>query len=130
MKHSIGFKLLWIGWIAIAGFSPWVSADRGYDLIQAPVQDAQTAFEQGVLEFVGIQLQKELRTPGLKPQQRKVVDETYRIRPLNRRWKTFSNVEQDRSKMRDLTLYANRFNIKMWQLIERQQRQATRQYRY
>ena len=101
-----------------------------FQLIASPVQDARDAFKQGVREFVSIELSQQTLIPGLKQQQQQYVKQRYRLRPLNRRWKTFANVEDDKMRLRELIHYANRFNITLWQLIEAEQNKPKRQYRY
>lgn len=101
-----------------------------YGLIQSPVVDAKESYAQGVKEFAGIQLEKEMLLPGLKKPQQKIAKEQYRIRPLNVRWKTFANVEKDKFRLRELIHYANRYNITMWRLIEKEKVAPKRRYKY
>jgi len=101
-----------------------------YELIQNPVQDARDAYEQGVREFVSIELAQKTLIPGLKPKQQIYVKQRYRLRPLNKRWKTFKNVEHDKMRLRELVHYGNRFNITLWQLMEAEKNKPKRLYRY
>lgn len=125
MKRLMAFCLLiWLN-------APLAADYRSeFQLIASPVQDARDAFQQGVREFVSIELSQQTLIPGLKQKQQQYVKQRYRLRPLNRRWKTFANVEDDKMRLRELIHYANRFNITLWQLIEAEQNKPKRQYRY
>lgn len=123
---------IWIALAVLAWFSVVANADYSseFQLIASPVQDAREAYQQGVKEFVSIELSQQTLIPGLKQKQQQYVKQRYRLRPLNRRWKTFANVEDDKMRLRELIHYANRFNITLWQLIEAEQNKPKRQYRY
>jgi hypothetical protein len=98
--------------------------------INAPVQDAKQAFNNGIKEFVGIQLEKELLIVGLKAAQEQKVRTYYIIRPLNQRWKSQPNIEQDPRRLYQLKRYANRYNLTMIRLIEQEQLEQKQRYRY
>lgn len=122
----------WLALVLLIAVNLPAKADYSteFQLIASPVQDARDAFKQGVREFVSIELSQQTLIPGLKQQQQQYVKQRYRLRPLNRRWKTFANVEDDKMRLRELIHYANRFNITLWQLIEAEQNKPKRQYRY
>lgn len=101
-----------------------------FELIKSPSQDARELYQKGIREFVGIDFKDQILTPGLKGQQRTIAENQYKIRPLNKRWKTFANIEHDKERMHDLRIYANRFNITMWRLIEAENNKPKRIYRY
>ncbi|OUS40561.1 hypothetical protein A9R00_05370 [Oleispira antarctica] len=98
--------------------------------INDPVQDAKQAYHNGIKEFVGIKLDQSLLLPGLKSKQEEMVREQYAIRALNQRWQTYSTIEQDPRRMNQLKRYANRYNLTMIRLIEKEQLEQQRQYRY
>lgn len=95
-----------------------------------PVLDAKQAFQQGKLEFVGIQLTEELLLPGIKPLQQDTIRKNYTIRALNRRWKTLENSEQDPKRLHQLKRYANRYNLTIHKLIKQEKLEHARRYRY
>ncbi len=97
--------------------------------INDPVQDAKQAHRNGIKEFVGIELETEILLVGLSPSQQEHVRAHYRIRPINQRWESFSNVEDDPKRFYKLKRYANRYNLMMMKLIEQDQPKK-RQYRY
>lgn len=95
----------------------------------APTDDARLHYQQGQVAFVGIQLAEGLEIPGLKPAQQDVVRQQYEIRPLNRRWKTFANIEQQADELGRLRSYAVRYNLMMWKL-DRSPKSDRFKYRY
>jgi len=95
----------------------------------APTDDARQHYQQGQVAFVGIQLAEGLEIPGLKPAQQDVVRQQYEIRPLNRRWKTFANIEQQADELGRLRSYAVRYNLMMWKL-DRSPKSHRFKYRY
>ena len=100
------------------------------ELIANPTLDARELYDRGVREFVGIQLDSGMLVPGIEKEQRPEIEKQYKIRALNKRWKTFSNIEHDKDRLHDLRIYANRFNITMWRLIEAEKNKPKRIYRY
>ena len=98
--------------------------------INDPVQDAKQAFHNGIKEFVGIKLEKELLIVGLKAAQEQKVRTYYIIRPLNHRWKSQPNIEQDPRRLYQLKRYANRYNLTMIRLVEQEQLEQKQRYRY
>jgi hypothetical protein len=102
----------------------------GLGKINDPVQDAKQAYHNGIKEFVGIKLEQELLIPGLKSSQEQKVRKHYIIRSLNQRWQTQVNIEQDRRRMYQLKRYANRYNLTMIRLVEKEQLDQKRRYRY
>lgn len=110
--------------------APAVRADGDLNLLAYPVQDAKDAYRSGQYEFVGIQLADDVELPGLKEAEAQTVRRDYRIRPLNKRWQTFANVEDDPVRLLKLRQYAVRFNLTMWRLLQNKQRQDATRYRY
>ncbi|MCT7360967.1 MAG: hypothetical protein COB09_14760 [Thalassobium sp.] len=100
------------------------------NLLAYPVQDARDTFRSGQYEFVGIQLADGVELPGLKDAEAQTVRRDYRIRPLNKRWETFANVEDDPAKLLRLRQYALRFNLTMWRLLQKKELQDATRYRY
>ncbi|MBL4797971.1 MAG: hypothetical protein JKY50_11200 [Oleispira sp.] len=98
--------------------------------INDPVQDAKQAYHNGIKEFVGIKLEQELLIPGLKTSQEQKVRKHYIIRPLNQRWLSQSNIEQDPRRLHQLKRYANRYNLTMIKLVEQEQLDQRQRYRY
>ncbi len=106
----------------------WAGDDQ--NLLAYPVQDARDTFRTGQYEFVGIQLADGVELPGLKDVEADKVRREYRIRPLNKRWETFANVEDDPAKLARLRQYALRFNLTMWRLLQKKELQDATRYRY
>jgi hypothetical protein len=98
--------------------------------ISNPVQDAKNAFAKGIIEFVGIQLKDELLVPGIKPELQQTLRNQYRIRALNRRWKTMPGIEQDPKRLFQLKRYANRFNLTIKKLLKAERLEQKLRYRY
>ncbi|MCH2040018.1 MAG: hypothetical protein MK185_05250 [Saccharospirillaceae bacterium] len=94
-----------------------------------PTEDAKVAYQSGNTEYVAIALQNELEIPGLKAWQLEVVKRDYKTRSLNRRWKTFDNIEQQPKRYRRIKRYAIRYNLMMWKLTETAQSPRFK-YRY
>lgn len=98
--------------------------------INDPVQDAKQSFNKGTKEFVGIKLEQDMLTPGLKPAQAEFARKHHRIRALNQRWRTEANIEDDPRRMNQLKRYANRYNLTMIKLVEQEQLDQKLRYRY
>jgi|MDSY01.1.fsa_nt_gb hypothetical protein len=98
--------------------------------INSPVQDAKQAYSKGVIEFVGIQLQDELLLPGIKPELQKSIRQNYKIRSINRRWKTRPGIEQDPKRLFQLKRYANRYNLTIHKLLKAEKLEQKLRYRY
>ena len=120
-----------IGLFTGSAISDEIKDSRG-DLgkINDPAQDAKQAYHHGIKEFVAITLEQSLLLPGLKSSQEQMVRNQYAIRSLNRRSQTSSTIEQDPRRMHQLKRYANRYNLTMIRLIEQEQLDQQRQYRY
>lgn len=95
-----------------------------------PVMDAKQAVADNNIEFVGIQLPDELVTPGLSDSERQELEKAYPIRPLNRRWKTFQNIEQDKTLLRRYRSYALRYNLTVLKEMRLHKRRQLNKYRY
>lgn len=115
----------------LSAISDEIKDSRG-DLgkINDPVQDAKQAYHHGIKEFVAITLEQSLLLPGLKASQEQIVRKQYAIRSLNRRSQTYATIEQDPRRMHQLKRYANRYNLTMIRLVEQEQLDQQRQYRY
>lgn len=98
--------------------------------ISSPVQDAKQAYSKGVIEFVGIQLQDELLVPGIKPEFQQSIRQNYKIRSINRRWKTRPGIEQDPKRLFQLKRYANRYNLTIHKLLRAERLEQKLRYRY
>lgn len=98
--------------------------------INSPVQDAKQAYNQGIIEFVGIQLMDELLVPGIKPDLQQSIRKNYRIRALNRRWKTMAGIEEDPKRLFQLKRYANRYNLTIHKLLKTEKLEQKLRYRY
>lgn len=123
--------MLSLCWPTVSVFADEIKNQRG-DLgkINDPVKDAKQSFHKGIKEFVGIKLEQEMLTPGLNASQEKTVRKDYRIRPLNKRWQSEPNIEQDPRRMNQLKRYANRYNLTMIRLVEQEQLDQKLRYRY
>lgn len=103
---------------------------RGDDDLTSPVIDAKQAFHNGIKEYVGIQLADELLLPGIKENRQAEIRKKYIIRPLNRRWRTLDNVEQEPRRLYQLKRYANRYNLTIDKLLRAEKLKQQRRYRY
>ncbi|GGY34959.1 hypothetical protein GCM10011297_05040 [Bacterioplanes sanyensis] len=95
-----------------------------------PVLDAKAAVAEGRIEFVGIQLPETLETPGLTDVQRRELSQDYPIRSLNRRWKTFDNLEENPAMLRSFRGYALRYNLTVLKEMRLHERRQLQKYRY
>jgi hypothetical protein len=109
----------------VIGDSPVADMNRLVD----PVQDAKDAFQRGESTFVGIQLHDSLETPGVTAREIEVWS-AQPIEPLNTRWQSFANIEEDRKVLLRLRQYANRYNLMMLKLLKEKRRSDTMRYRY
>lgn len=126
MKRIV-VKMLWLllGAMPSAG---WALDDLSQ--LANPVLDAKTAVVEGRIEFVGIQLTERLITPGLSDAQRRELSQEYPIRALNRRWKTFDNLEEHPAMLRSFRGYALRYNLTVLKEMRLHQRRQLQKYRY
>lgn len=99
------------------------------DELGNPTEDAKAAYEAGNTDYVAIELEGDLEIPGLKPKQLEVVKREHKTRSLNRRWKTFDNIEQQPKRYRRMKRYAIRYNLMMWKLTQSAQSPRFK-YRY
>lgn len=106
-----------------------LQADESVGL-QFPVEEAREAVAAGRYEFAGIQLADRMELPGLTPAQAERVLKEYKVKALNHRWRTFSNVEERPQELRRMQAYARRYNLMMWQEIEQQRLRDAKKYRY
>ena len=106
------------------------ASKRGDDDLTSPVIDAKQAFHNGIKEYVGIQLADELLLPGIKENRQAEIRKKYIIRPLNRRWRTLDNVEQEPRRLYQLKRYANRYNLTIDKLLRAEKLKQQRRYRY
>lgn len=95
-----------------------VQAFDVHDELENPTEDAKAAYQSGNTAYVAIELADKLEIPGLKPRQLDVVASKYQTRSLNRRWKTFDNIEQQPKRYRRIKRYAIRYNLMMWKLTQ------------
>jgi len=109
-------------------FAPNLQAQS--DAIANPVLDAKQAFHQGIKEFVGVQLAKEMLLPGIKAHRQTEIRKQYSIRPLNRNWRTLGNIEQNPKRLYQLKRYANRYNLTIDRLIKQEKLEQKQRYRY
>jgi hypothetical protein len=94
-----------------------------------PVQDAKDAFKREQYAFVGIQLHDVLETPGVTAREVEFWT-SQPVEPLNTRWQSFANIEDDRSALLRLRQYANRYNLMMLTLLKEKRRSDIMRYRY
>ena len=116
-------------WLVLASllFSSYASAQQ--DQLSYPTEDAKEHYQQGKVEFVGIQLDDEMLVPGLRPAQLEIVDKQYKVVALNRRWKTFANIEKQPKRFERMRRYAVRYNMMLWKLAHSPQSDRFK-YRY
>lgn len=119
--------------ILLAGLA-WVSslcADESVGLnLQYPIEDAKAAVAARNYEFAAIQMSDSLDFPGLNTSQAARVQQQYKVRVLNHRWRTFANIEQRPQELRRMQSYARRYNLMMWKELEQQKVQDAQRYRY
>jgi hypothetical protein len=120
--------LSWLWLLVVVPSLSWSLDDLSQ--LANPVLDAKTAVAEGRIEFVGIQLKERLETPGLTDVQRRELSQDYPIRALNRRWKTFDNLEENPTLLRSFRGYALRYNLTMLKEIRLHQRRQLQKYRY
>lgn len=82
-----------------------------------PLDDAKSSFNDGLSEFVGIELKDEILIPGLSAEQQDVAVTRYKVRILNKRWKTFKNIEERPKDMKRMGQYATLYNLMLWKLV-------------
>lgn len=99
-------------------------------LLVDPVMDARTKFSANAFEFVSLVLADSVDMPGLNSHQQERVLAEYSIRPLNRRWQTFANIDDDPMRLLHYQRYANRYNRMMWQLIMQHEQEQIRRRQY
>lgn len=116
-------------WALLLVASASLQADESIGL-QFPAEDARAAVAAGRFEFVGIHLPEEMELPGLSKEQIEVVQEKYKVRPLNKRWNSYKNIEDRPEELLRMRLYANRYNMALWDEIEKKKVRDVRQYRY
>jgi hypothetical protein len=106
---------------------PWAYAE---DSLTSPVIDAKQAYHNGIKEFVGIQLADELLLLGVKTNRQAEIRKKHMIRPLNHRWRTRDNLEQNPRRLYKLKRYANRYNLTIDKLLKAEELEQQRRYRY
>ncbi|MBE0484085.1 MAG: hypothetical protein IBX52_11355 [Bacterioplanes sp.] len=99
-------------------------------LLVDPVMDARSNFAADNYEFVRLVLADGIEMPGLNAHQQERVSAQYSIRPLNRRWQTFANIEEDPARLLHYRRYANRYNRMMWQLVMQHEQEQIRRQQY
>lgn len=115
-----------LGWLLTTAVT--VQADG--NLLAYPVDDAKSAFRTGNYEFVGIELADKVELPGLDDSQVATVQAQYRIRLMNKRWKTFDQIEDKPEELLRLRQYGLRFNLTLWRLLQTKKMEDARRYRY
>lgn len=108
--------------------SSTIQAQR--ERLESPVLDAKHAYQKGIIEFVGIQLEQELLLPGIKAEEQGHIRTNYPIRPLNHHWKTLANSEENPRRLYQFKRYANRYNLTINRLIKAEKLEQALRYRY
>ena len=106
-----------------------LQADESIGL-QFPVEDAREAVAAGRFEFVAIHMPENLEMPGLTSDQIEIVHEKYKVRSLNKRWNSYANIEDRPAELTRMRHYANRYNMALWDEIEKKKVRDLRKYRY
>ena len=104
--------------------------DHFFRVPSDPVQEAKDNFAAGKYEFATIQFPDHQEMPGMKDAQQQVIATQYSAQPLNYRWKTYSNVEDDPQRLLNMRRYANRYNLMLWKLLNTKKQDDTFRYRY
>lgn len=115
-----------LGWLLATA----ATAQADGNLLAYPVDDAKSAFRTGNYEFVGIELANQVELPGLDDSQAATVKAQYRIRLMNKRWKTFNQIEDKPEELLRLRQYGLRFNLTLWRLLQTKKMEDARRYRY
>lgn len=106
-----------------------VQADESIGL-EFPVEDARAAAQQRRFEFAGIDLAEGIELTGLTEQQSDTVRSKYKIRLLNQRWQSYTNIEDKPDQLVRMRGYATRYNRTMWQEVRKIQLDDLRKYHY
>ena len=110
-------------------FIPASYADESIGL-EFPVDDAKFAAAQRNYEFLGMDLDDGVKLPGLNAEQTEVAKRKHKVRLLNYRWQTYSNIEERKHEFERIQSYAARYNVTMWQEMKQQQLKDFKKYRY
>lgn len=116
-------------WALLLLASASLQADESIGL-QFPVEEARLAVTEGRFEFVAIDMPENLEMPGLTRAQMDVVREKYKVRSLNRRWNSYANIEDRPEELTRMRHYANRYNMALWDEIEKKKVRDMKKYRY
>lgn len=117
-------------WLFVFSVSVQSVAQDNDALLVDPVMDARTQFSANTFEFVSLVLADGVEMPGLNAHQQERVLAQYSVRPLNRRWQTFANIDDDRMRLLNYQRYANRYNRMMWQLVMQHEQEQIRRQQY
>ncbi len=98
--------------------------------LEFPIEDAKLAASQRNYEFLGMDLEEGVELPGLNREQAEIAKRQHKIRLLNYRWQTYTNIEQRQNEYLRIRNYAARYNLTMWQEMKQQQLKDFRKYRY
>lgn len=98
--------------------------------LEFPVDDAKLAAAQRNYEFLGMDLDDGVSLPGLNVEQSEIAKHKYKVRLLNYRWKTYTNIEQRKHEFERIQGYAARYNVTMWREMKQQQLEDFKKYRY
>ena len=98
--------------------------------LEFPVEDASMAASQRNYEFLGMDLEDGVELPGLNSEQTAIAKRQHKVRLLNYRWQTYTNIEQRQKEYVRIRSYATRYNVTMWQEMKQQQLKDFRKYRY
>lgn len=98
--------------------------------LEFPVEDARKSLAEYRFVFVGIALADGIDLPGLDEQQKLAVVANYKVRLLNHRWESYTNIEDRIPELDRMRAYALRYNIAMWQGLRRQEMEQFKRYRY
>lgn len=110
-------------------FMPASHADESIGL-EFPVDDAKLAASQRNYEFLGMDLDDGVTLPGLNEEQSIIVKRKHKVRLLNYRWQTYTNIEERKHEFERIQSYAARYNVTMWQEMKQQQLKDFKKYRY
>ena len=123
-------KPLFFVFLVISLCAPWtVQADESIGL-EFPVEDARKALAEYRFVFVGIALADGVDLPGLDADQKQVVVDNYKVRLLNQRWESYTNIEERIPEFERMKAYGLRYNLAMWQGLRRQEIEQFNRYRY
>ncbi len=122
---KVQWAVVWMLWLSAV--AAWADDSIG---LEFPVIDAKEAVAAHRYEFAGIDLPEGIELPGLSGLQIEAVKTRYKIRLLNQRSLSYTNIEDKPQELVRMRGYAVRYNRTMWKAVKEQELKETKKYRY